>query len=137
MKSYELEKLVRSGESESLEFKAFGENSDIDLVIVSHSLYRKAWDAFIDLSNRFKLKNYSKITSNIFRRFVSIKKPDMRSTFFRDWSKKMDPCRKDLQTIFNIPHDINYRIYESWEAVEQYHVLGLLAVKENLEKNHE
>lgn len=75
-------------------FKAFGDDSDIDLVIVSRSLYRKAWDAFIDLSNRFYLKNYSKITGSIFRRFVSIKKPDMRNAFFQRMVKKNGSVQK-------------------------------------------
>lgn len=118
-------------------FKVFEDDSDIDLVIVSSSLYRNAWDAFIDLSNRFHIHNYNHITSNIFRRFVSLKNPDIRNEFFKDWSRKMDPCRKDLQTIFNIPHDINYRIYESWESVESYHVAGLSQIKILLESNND
>jgi hypothetical protein len=117
-------------------FKVFEDDSDIDLVIVSSSLYRKAWDAFIDLSNRFHVHNYNQITNSIFRRFVSLKNPDIRNDFFKDWSRRMDPCRKDLQTIFSIPHDINYRIYESWESVERYHVAGLLKIKNVLEKNN-
>ena len=118
-------------------FKKFQENSDIDLVIVSSSLYRQVWTSFINLSQKYHLKNYNRITSDIFRRFVSIKEPDLRNGFFKSWSKKMDPCKKDLQIIFNIPHDINYRIYESWEDVERYHLNGLSAIKEKLENEND
>lgn len=52
--------------------------------------------------------------------------------FFREWSGKVDPCRRDLQTLFSINHEINYRIYESWEAVEQYHCNGLNKLKESV-----
>ena len=106
-------------------YKCFDDESDIDLIIVSRELFRASWDAFLELSNRFHVNFYSGITSNIFRRFVSLKNPDIRNDFFSGWVKKVDPCKKDIQTIFNIPHEINYRIYESWESVESYHVNGL------------
>lgn len=119
--------------SPNKKFNTFNQNSDIDLVLVSNLLFRQSWDAFIDLSTRFHIPNYKQITSNVFRRFISLKNPDIRNEFFKKWSKKINPCKKDLQTIFEIPHDINYRIYESWKDVERYHIAGLEAIKNTLE----
>ena len=119
----------------SKNFKHFNNDSDVDLIIVSRSLFRQSWDAFLDISHRFHMPYYSSITSNIFKRFVSLKDPDIRNSFFNEWTKKVDPCKKDLQTIFSIPYDINYRIYESWEAVERYHVNGLYMLKSKLEND--
>jgi hypothetical protein len=115
-------------------YSEFNLESDIDIVIVSSEIFRNSWDAFIDLSNRYYLKEYKCITSNIFRRFISLKNPDLRNDFFQSWAKKIDPCKKDLQTRFGMPHDINYRVYDSWEDVERYHVLGLECLKAELEK---
>lgn len=106
-------------------FRPFSEESDIDIAIVSPELFKKSWDSFLELSQRGYLRDYTSITGNIFRRFVTLKKPDSRNDFFREWSGLVDPCKKDLQTVFSISHDINYRIYESWEAVETYHCNGL------------
>ena len=110
-------------------FRKFSQESDLDIAIVSPDLFRKSWDAFIDLARKGYLYKYSTITGNIFRRFVMLKKPDFRNDFFREWNSRVEPCQKDLQTIFSISHDINYRIYESWEAVEQYHCNGLEKMK--------
>lgn len=113
-------------------FRIFSEESDLDIAIVSYDLFRKSWDAFLDLSQKGYLPYYQSITSNIFRRFVMLKSPSPKNHFFREWSGKVDPCKKDLQTIFSINHEINYRIYESWGAVEQYHCAGLDKLKEIL-----
>ncbi len=116
--------------TEEKKFALFSEKSDLDIAIVSPELFRKSWDAFIDLSKKGYIHKYNTITGNIFRRFVMLKKPDFRNEFFREWSGRVEPCRRDLQTLFSISHDINYRIYESWEAVEQYHCNGLDKLKE-------
>lgn len=114
---------------EGKKFAPFSEESDLDIAIVSPEIFRKSWDAFIDLSRRGHLNSYQFITSNIFKRFVMLKKPDSRSDFFREWSGRVDPCKRDLQTQFSIKHEINYRIYESWEAVELYHCNGIEKLK--------
>ena len=107
------------------QYSAFRDDSDIDIVIVSESLFRKSWDAYLELSSRYYLSGFKYIASNIFRRFVSLKYPDTRNSFFDEWSRKVEPCKKDLQLIFNIPNEINYRIYESWDSVAEYHCNGL------------
>lgn len=117
-------------------YKLFDDDSDIDLVIVSRQLFRQSWDAFLELSNRFHVPFYNSVTSNIFRRFVFLKDPDIRNDFFSSWVKKVDPCKKDIQTIFGIPHDINYRIYESWESVENYHINSLSKLKSQMEADN-
>ena len=103
----------------------FSENSDIDIAIVSPEIFRDSWSAFLDLASKGYLPSYKNVTSNVFRRFVSLKYPDHRSDYFRKWNGLVEPCKKDLQLSFSISNDINYRIYESWEAVEYYHCQGI------------
>ena len=112
------------------------QKSDIDLVVVSQSLFNKSWQAFLSLHLRTYLPVYAPIAKNIFKGFVSLKEIDTRDEFFDEWSRKVEPLKKDLQTIFNIPHEINYRIYDSWESVENYHILGLKALKTELEESN-
>lgn len=113
-------------------FKPFDESSDVDIAIVSDALFRQSWDAFLELQSKYHLNNYQSIASNIFRRFVSLKKIDIRNSFFEEWARKVEPCKKDLQTIFHMPNEINYRIYQSWDAVERYHCNGLNSILRNL-----
>jgi len=115
-------------------FKPFSSNSDIDIVIVSPEIFRQSWSAFIELKNKGYIHQYQKITSNIFQRFVMLKQPNHKSDFFRHWNGKIEPCKKDLQTVFSMSHDINYRIYESWEAVEFYHCNGIEKLKNEFEE---
>ncbi|PSV98273.1 hypothetical protein [Photobacterium iliopiscarium] len=116
-------------------YSQFHDRSDIDLVVVSQPIFTQAWQAFLELHQRTYLPTYGPIAKNIFKGFVSLKEIDTRNAFFDDWSRKVEPLKKDLQTIFNIPHDINYRIYDSWESVENYHTSGLKELKRQLEEN--
>lgn len=118
------------------DYSSFNDESDIDLVVVSQSLFNQSWQAFLSLHLRSYLPVYGPIAKNIFKGFVSLKEIDTRNDFFNEWSRKVEPLKKDLQTIFNIPHEINYRIYDSWESVENYHLLGLRVLKTTLEESN-
>ena len=115
-------------------FRLFNSESDIDIIIVSPEIFRKSWDAYLDLSSKYFVKDYSFVSGNIFRRFVSLKTPDPRSAFFDAWSKKVEPCKKDLQVVFNISNEVNYRIYESWDAVKFYHQSGIVDLQTTIAK---
>lgn len=106
--------------------------SDIDLIIVSSKFFHKFWEAYLELFSDKVNFGYPFVTSNIFRKFVSIKNPKPLNPFFKEWISKIEKFNKDYQTVFNIKHDINYRIYESWEAVELYHLKGIQELKEKL-----
>ena len=58
------------------DFKMFNTDSDFDLVLVSPVLFYQFWDAYLDLFKEKKNFGYQFVTSNLFRRFISIKKPD-------------------------------------------------------------
>ena len=114
-------------------FKIFNEKSDIDLVLVSPELFKKFWDAYLDLYSQRKNFGYTYVASNIFRRFVSIKRPDPTHPTFKAWITKVESFNKDYQVLFNIESEINYRIYESWESVERYHHKGIEELKTSLQ----
>ena len=106
-------------------FQDFSESSDLDIVVVSENIYKNAWRAFYDLSKMKKVKNYNAVTSDVFRHFISLKEVDTDVKYFKEWEKKVNNFKKNLQVIFRIDNDINYRIYESWEWVDMYHLNGL------------
>lgn len=106
--------------------------SDIDLIIVSSKFFHKFWEAYLELHSNKVYFSYPFVTSSIFRKFVSIKNPKPLNPFFKEWIAKIEKFNKDYQTIFGIKHEINYRIYESWEAVELYHLKGIQELKEKI-----
>lgn len=116
-------------------FSVFSDESDIDIVVVSSDIFKSSWLAYLELSGKKKIPGYTGITKNIFRRFVSLKNVDSSNEFFLHWQGKMEPCQKDLQVMYSVPNEINYRIYESWEDVERYHLKGLEELKLLLEEN--
>lgn len=119
------------------DYSTFHEGSDIDLVIVSEPTFKSSWHAFRELKNKGYISTYAPIAKDIFRGFVSLKEVDTRVEFFDSWSRMVEPLKRDLQTIFGIPHEINYRIYDSWESVEDYHKTGLQELKDKLQKDIE
>ncbi|MBU2920509.1 hypothetical protein KO504_04085 [Winogradskyella psychrotolerans] len=118
-------------------FSDFNEDeSDIDLVIVSRKYYYQFWNAYLDLFEDKVNIGYKYITSTIFRRFISIKEPKPIHPFFKEWISRIEKFNKDYQLLFGIKHDINYRIYDSWESVERYHIKGIQEIKElNTQEN--
>ncbi|EFD4948461.1 TPA: hypothetical protein ACWKRV_002743 [Escherichia coli] len=114
-------------------YRTFNDESDIDLVLVSDRIYKSSWMAFIELQSKNYFPVYAPVAKNIFKGFVSLKELDIRVDFFNKWSRNVEPLKKDIQTIFGIPNDINYRIYDSWESVERYHIAGLNSLKDKLQ----
>jgi len=107
--------------------------SDLDLVVVSRKYFHEFWRAYLELYNdSVNIGGYREVSNNIFRKFISIKKPRPIHDFFKEWIAKSEKFNKDYQTLFNIKHEINYRIYESWEAVEMYHLKGIQELKNKI-----
>lgn len=116
-------------------FKEFDKlSSDFDIIIVSSELFRYFWAAFYEISKEQHIKNYSNLTSNIFRKFISIKDNthNYDNEALLNWQRKLTNFKTDLQLNYRIFNDINYRIYDNWESVESYHIQGIKKLKDKL-----
>lgn len=116
-------------------FKVFDhESSDLDIVIVSDEFFKKFWKTYKIISRDNHITAYNNLTSNIFRNFISIKEKDnhYNNDVLINWQKKINDFKTNLQLIYKIYTPINYRIYSSWEAVEEYHLKGLSDLKAKL-----
>lgn len=116
------------------DFSVFHDGSDIDVAIVSPRIFRDSWDAYLQLKSSNRLPDQKSIARDIFRRFVTLKNPPAGSKFFEEWSKLVDPFKKDLQLTFGMPNEINYRIYKSWDDAKTYHNDGLAELAKKLRK---
>lgn len=115
-------------------FKEFNDDSDFDLIIVSNKMYSDIWNTYREIASESHLKGYSSKCSNIFNGFISLKDTDSTYGKFvlEDWQRKVNTFKAELQLRFNIHHEVNYRIYSSWETVQDYHIKGITKLKESL-----
>lgn len=120
--------------SPSKKFREFNDDSDFDLIIVSNKMYSDIWNVYREIASESYLKEYSSKCSNIFNGFVSLKDTDSTYGKFvlEDWQRKVNTFKAELQLRFNIHHEVNYRIYSSWETVQDYHIKGITKLKESL-----
>lgn len=108
--------------------------SDLDLVIVSKRQFDNLWQSFRDLVNNYHYKKYNSLTSGIFRGFVSFKTSDLTGeqySYFGDWVRRVESMKANLATHFYINCEVNYRVYETWEDVDRYHLQGIEKLKRN------
>lgn len=112
-------------------YSPFSNESDLDLVIVSDNLFRELWESQLNFVNSATGQNYASDAKNIFRHFFSIKAEKVlgdQLEYFSDWISRVDKLRQILQLNFHLPTEVNYRVYDAWKYVEQYHVAGLEAL---------
>jgi hypothetical protein len=112
-------------------YSPFGAESDLDLVIVSDRLFIELWESYLNFVNSFTGQAYSHIAKNVFKHFISIKSRDVTGEqlkYFSNWVNKVDHLKLQLELKFKLPLEVNYRVYDDWKYVEQYHVTGLNAL---------
>ena len=126
------EKMFRDFCSESDNPK---EISDIDIGIVSADLFHKLWKAYFEISYKGGIPDSMKkyLRKSVFQKFIMINREIIDHPNLIEWFQKIDPCLADLQTVYGISHEINYRVYESWDAMSKYHINGLNKLKNFME----
>ena len=107
------------------DFSPFTERSDIDLVIVSADLFKKHWDALLEIASNKHLRGYEFYAKSIFRGFVTIRKETPDHHYLDEWRKFAGPIGRDFELEFGLTNEITYRVYRSWEDVRRYHVDGI------------
>jgi len=120
----------------SKNFKLFHSKSDIDIIVVSQSLYYAFWNEYLKEHNSITgIKNgkYSYVCKCVFKKFITLDGFDTSNDFYLSWEIKTKGFEKDLQLMFQIDNDIHYRIFESWDAVKLYYTKGILENKRKLE----
>lgn len=112
----------------------FHEQSDIDLALVSRDLYMEFWDEYLKKLYSGEIVSYNKFAKGVFRKFIELEQFPEDISLYQEWEKLADAeFYQHLQFEFGISHDINYRIFESWDAVENYYKASISELKRNLE----
>ncbi len=95
-------------------------SSDIDLAIISNSLFEDIWREIRKYKSTYLMKNYKKIASSIFLGYLNDKDFLDLEDFNSPVKRLILETNKELIDELSIMHPISYRIYRSWEDLEDY-----------------
>lgn len=108
--------------------------SDIDIAIISENLYQYYWDKMRQTKKiHYYEPFYQRLAISIFRGYINDKVLMEISPIRKEWLSVVSPINKLLQDELRIVHPITYRIYRSWEDLEEYQIIGIEKVKKCLE----
>lgn len=109
--------------------------SDIDIAIISEKLYYDIWEKLREGIKSSFVPYYSNIANSIFKGYINDKHIKNLDFFRKEWEEKISASNIRLQEEISIMHTISYRIYRSWEDLQDYQIDGIMKVKEKVIKN--
>ncbi|MGE6259778.1 hypothetical protein ACQKCU_18175 [Heyndrickxia sporothermodurans] len=103
--------------------------SDVDIAIISDKYFFEYWNlARKEVSVRYS-RYYNEISSGIFNGYISKNTLEDIPTIRRVWNDRIRATKKELKERAKFQHPINFRIYRSWEDLEEYHIKGINKLK--------
>lgn len=111
--------------------------SDIDIAIISTTIFDRFWKCFREAYDVTNKRNYTHISRGIYRGYINdsnINKIDKCRIQWQDISN--EATRRLKQTMY-FKHDISYRLYRSWEDFEEYNLESLHELKTEVAHNAE
>ena len=109
--------------------------SDIDIAIVSQKLFEYYWEKARHVKRIQYQSYYSNLTKSIFRGYINDKDLVEISGISREWDALISPINVALQDKLGFVHPITYRLYRSWDDLEDYQLGGISRAKRALEEN--
>ncbi|WP_299602595.1 hypothetical protein [uncultured Tateyamaria sp.] len=117
-------------------FSAFHDESDLDLVIVSETLFRSVWNELVEAYHRGYRWVMTRHADEIFRKFaLLVNDGNYKTNVLRKRVKLLDGISKQVYLRTGSSRPLKYRIYESQEAAVAYHASGLAKIKRKLEND--
>lgn len=108
-----------------------GDNkSDIDIAIISSTIFEELWRAFREGYNVKNDYHYAYISRGIYRGYIDERNINTIAPCRKLWSSRRVAATKKLQQNMYFKHEIKYRIYRSWEDFEEY-TLGSISQLKN------
>ena len=108
--------------------------SDIDIAIVSQKLFERYWEKARHIKGIQYQPYYLNLTKSIFRGYINDKDLVEIGGVSRKWDVLIDPVNVALQEKLGFVHPITYRLYRSWEDLEDYQLAGISKAKRALEE---
>ena len=100
--------------------------SDIDLVVISRSLFNETWRHLRRAHYNGAVNARKYFQDDIFRRFITVGTDDTHDTIYlRELSKLLNSIRKISTSKFGITQTVKLRVYCTWADAKTYHVWSL------------
>lgn len=109
------------------------ESSDIDIAIISEKLYLHFWTSLRGTEGIHNQYYYKYLTASIFRGYINDKNLQKIEGIREEWDELVAPINMSLQDRLRFEHPITYRIYRSWEDLEEYQLIGISKARAVLE----
>lgn len=114
--------------------------SDIDIAIISAKMFEELWDKIRRTREMYRFCNkiyYQNTAQSIYKGFINESVMHKFSGLEQWWQETMSPVTQKLQDKMSIEHPISYRIYRSWEDIEEYQIHSIYKSRKELERlNH-
>ena len=109
--------------------------SDIDIAIVSEKLYLHFWSELRQVKGIHHYQYYyNHLTASIFRGFINDTDLLKISGPREEWASMIEPINVSLQDKLGFEHPITYRLYRSWDDLEEYQIIGISKARAALEE---
>lgn len=109
-------------------------SSDIDIAIISEYLYSSFWSDLRSINGLWYKTYYNHITESIFRGYINDKDLQKIESVSLKWNERVSPTNVALQDAIGFIHPITYRLYRSWDDLEQYQLIAISKAKKKLEE---
>lgn len=100
-------------------------SSDIDIAIVSDRLFQSFWGELRKKKGLWNQHYYGHLTESIFRGYINDKDLLKISGPRERLEGLVNPINVALQDKLGFVHPITYRIYRSWDDLEEYQLIGI------------
>jgi hypothetical protein len=109
-------------------------SSDIDIAIISENLYEQFWSELRGVKGMWYNKLYYKhLTESIFRGYINDGDLQKIPGINTKWENLVNPINVLLQDKLGFVHPITYRLYRSWDDLEEYQLIAISKAKASLE----
>ncbi|MBR4401573.1 MAG: hypothetical protein IKT09_07845 [Synergistes sp.] len=116
------------------EVQGASSSSDIDIAIISERLFLKFWDKLRKIKNIWHNQHYYKhLTESIFRGYINDKDLLKIDALREEWEEMIRPVNFSLQDKLGFVHPISYRLYRSWDDLEEYQIISITKARKALE----
>lgn len=109
-------------------------SSDIDIAVISDPLYRLFWSKLRQVKGLWNQVYYKNLTQSIFRGYINDKDLQKINVVKDEWDNLVRPINVLLQDNLGFVHPITYRLYRSWEDLEEYQLISISKAKNSLEE---
>ena len=109
-------------------------SSDIDIAIISENLYEQFWSELRGVKGLWYNKlYYNHLTESIFRGYINDGDLQKIQGINTEWENLVSPINVQLQDKLGFVHPITYRLYRSWDDLEEYQLIAISKAKASLE----